>query len=179
MGQELSSFVRDADAAEELISSLSEAAAKAVTQDIAAYAKVWQDKTPEEKDEAALAATAWATRQSGHRVECPACKSQALVHGKPGGSVVRRLSEDEVEEKQSVIPASFECIACGLRIAGFSKLSACGLGDAFTSTSRYTPAEFFGLYSEDNLEEARSEGYEVGLEEGRGETSNFEPDWNE
>ena len=179
MGQELSSFVRDADAAEELISSLSEAAAKAVTQDIAAYAKVWQDKTPEEKDEAALAATAWATRQSGHRVECPACKSQALVHGKPGGSVVSRLSEDEVEEKQSVIPASFECIACGLRIGGFSKLSACGLGDAFTSTSRYTPAEFFGLYSEDNLEEARSEGYEVGLEEGRGETSNFEPDWNE
>jgi hypothetical protein len=179
MGQELSGFVRDADAAEALIISLGEAAAKAVNQDIAAYARVWQDKTDEEKDEASLAAINWATRQSGHRVECPACKSQALIHGTPSGSVIRRLSEDQVEEKQSVIPASFQCIACGLRIAGFSKLSACGLGDAFTSTSRYTPAEFFGLYSEDNLEEARSEGYVEGLEEGRGETSSFEPDWNE
>jgi len=179
MGQQLSDFVGDADAAEALIVSLSEAAAMAVTQDIAAYARVWQDKTAEEKDEASLAAMNWALRQSGHRVECPACKSHALIHGTPSGSVIRKLSDDLVEEKQRVIPASFECIACGLRIAGFSKLSACGLGDAFTSTSRYTPAEFFGLYSEDNLDEARNEGYEEGLEEGRGENSDFEPDWNE
>jgi hypothetical protein len=181
IGQDLSGFVRDADEAEVLIVSLSEAAAKSVNQDIAAYTKVWVDKTDEEKEEASLVAANWATRQAGHRVECPACNSQALIHGSPSGSVISRLSEDEdeVEEKQRVIPASFECIACGLRIAGFSKLSACGLGDPFTSTSRYTPAEFFGLYSEDKLEEARSEGYEEGLEKGRSETSSFEPDWNE
>jgi DNA-directed RNA polymerase subunit RPC12/RpoP len=181
IGKDLSGFVRDADEAEVLIVSLSEAAAKSVNQDIAAYTKVWVNKTDEEKEEASLVAANWATRQAGHRVECPACSSQALIHGSPSGSVIRKLSEDEdeVEEKQRVIPASFECIACGLRIAGFSKLSACGLGDPFTSTSRYTPAEFFGLYSEDKLEEARSEGYEEGLEEGRSETSSFEPDWNE
>lgn len=179
IGEELAGFVNDAGQAEALIVSLSEAAAKSVNQDIAAYTRVWADKTDEQKEEASLVAVNWATRQAGHRVECPACKSQALIHGSPSGSVIRRLSEYEVEEKQRVIPSSFECIACGLRIAGFSKLSACGLGDPFTSTSRYTPAEFFGLYSEDKLEEARSEGYEEGLEEGRSETSSFEPDWNE
>ena len=56
-----------------------------------------------------------------------------------------------------MLPSSFECIACGLRISGISKLSACGLGDAFTKTSKLSVAEFFGLYTEDELEEARAE----------------------
>ena len=54
-----------------------------------------------------------------------------------------------------MLPSAFECIACGLKISGLSKLSACGLGDAFTSTTRMTPAEYFGLYTEQDLEQAR------------------------
>ena len=60
-------------------------------------------------------------------------------------------------ERQTLSPSSFECIACGLRISGFSKLSACGLGNAFSAKSTYTAAEFFGLYTEDELEDARNE----------------------
>jgi hypothetical protein len=56
-----------------------------------------------------------------------------------------------------MLPSSFECTACGLRISGLSKLSACGLGDAYTAKSTYSAAEFFGLYTEDELEEARKE----------------------
>jgi hypothetical protein len=56
-----------------------------------------------------------------------------------------------------MLPSTFECIACGLRISGLSKLSACGLGDAFTAKSIYSAADFFGLYTEDELEEARGE----------------------
>ena len=55
----------------------------------------------------------------------------------------------------------------GLRIAGYSKLSACGPGDEFTAKSTFTAVEFFGLYTEDELEEARQEG------------PDFEPDFNE
>ena len=61
-------------------------------------------------------------------------------------------------QKQTMLPSSFECIACKLKISGFSKLAACGLGDAFTATSTFSPAEFFGLYTEQELEEARAEG---------------------
>jgi hypothetical protein len=48
-----------------------------------------------------------------------------------------------------------------------TRLSACGLGDAFTETSVYTAAEFFELYTEEDLEEARA-----GMPE-------YEPDFNE
>lgn len=68
-------------------------------------------------------------------------------------------------QKQMMLPSEFECVACGLKISGLSKLSACGLGDAFTSTSIMTPAEFFGLYTQQDLEEARAEGAEPQWEE--------------
>ena len=67
--------------------------------------------------------------------------------------------------KQTMLPSALKCIACGLKITGLSKLSACGLGDAFISTTTLTPAEFFGLYTEQDLAEARSSGGEPEWEE--------------
>jgi hypothetical protein len=64
-----------------------------------------------------------------------------------------------------MLPSAFECVACGLKIAGLSKLSACGLGDAFTATTTLTPAEYFGLYTEQDLDEARASGGEPEYEE--------------
>ena len=55
-----------------------------------------------------------------------------------------------------MLPTTFECIACGLHISGISKLSACGLGDAFMAKSTYSAAEFFGLGDEmGTVEEGR------------------------
>ena len=69
-----------------------------------------------------------------------------------------RVTDYEVEQRQTVLPFSFECIACGLRISGLSKLSVCGLGDAFTDKSTYSAAEFFELFTEDDIAQARAEG---------------------
>jgi len=77
------------------------------------------------------------------------------------------VGNDEVVQRQTMLPSAFECIACGLKIAGYSKLSACGLGDAFSEMTTYTAAEFFDLYTEDDLEEARNVRPE------------YEPDFNE
>ena len=79
----------------------------------------------------------------------------------------KRVVGDEVVQTQSQLPSSFECIACGLRITGFSKLSACGLGNAFTETSRYPVAEFFNLYTQDEMEDALNQVPE------------YEPDFND
>jgi hypothetical protein len=68
-----------------------------------------------------------------------------------------------------MLPSSFECVACNLKISGISKLSACGLGDAFTATSTFSASKFFGLYTEEELEEARKEGAEP----------QWEPDFND
>lgn len=157
MGKPLSGLVTDSATAQAMIDSLEDAAAKAVNQDIKAHAQVWLNKDNEERERASTQAEAWATRQTGHRVVCPACSSPALVNGTPSGPVATKVEDEDVVQRQTVLPASFECIACGLRISGLSKLSACGLGDAFTAKSTYSAAEFFGLYTEDDLEAARGE----------------------
>ncbi|MDC0833287.1 hypothetical protein POG22_09750 [Geitlerinema sp. CS-897] len=167
MDKSLSDFVKDSDQANSMIESLKDAAAKAVRQDINAHAKVWNNKSAEDRQEAISQANAWATRQSGHRVECPACKSPSLLQGSPSGKVSTKIVENEVIQQQSMLPSSFECIACRLKISGFSKLSSCGLGDAFSATTTYTPAEFFELYTEEDLEKR--------LED----VSDYEPDFNE
>jgi hypothetical protein len=160
MGKELKDFVADAAGAQAMIDSREDAAAKAVQQDISAHAKVWSNKNDEEREAALAQATAWATRQTGHRAKCPSCGSPALVQGTPSGAVATTIADDDVVQRQAVLPSMFECIACGLRISGLSKLVAAGLGDAFTEKSTYTAAEFFGLYTEDELAEARQEGPE-------------------
>lgn len=143
--------------AENMIDSLQDKAAKAVQQDIAAHARVWSSHTEEERQDAMAKAIQWARPQVGHRVLCPACNSQALINGSPSGSVSTTLTKDSVEERQGVIPASFQCIACGMKIVGHSKLAACGLGDAFTMTKISSAADFFGLYTEEEFQEARDE----------------------
>ena len=50
----------------------------------------------------------------------------------------------------------FRCIACGLRIEGIAKLSALDLGDLYTHTRTSTIADYFDLYTEEELEEARN-----------------------
>ena len=46
-------------------------------------------------------------------------------------------------QRQTMLPSSFECLACKLKISGISKLSACGLGDAFTATSTFLCRNLF------------------------------------
>ena len=157
MERDLSSFVSDPETAEAMIASLEDTAAEAVKGDIKAHSQVWSNMDEEERQKACTQATAWATRQAGHRVDCPACNSQALVRGNPSGIVTTSVDNDDVVQRQAMLPSTFECIACGLRVLGLSKLSACGLGNAFIATSTYSAAEFFDLYTEDELEEARNQ----------------------
>ena len=157
MGKALGDIFRDPKSAEEMIAMLEDTAAKAVKQDINAHRQVWQNKTDEERTVAMAQAVASATRPKGHRANCPACGSAALIHGAPQGPVSTQMDEDMITQRQTMLPSSFECSACGLRISGLSKLSACGLGDAFTATHSFTPAEFFGLHTEEELEEARAQ----------------------
>lgn len=170
MGKSLDDFVSHPKQVRDQIDSLEDAAAKAVTQDIHAHAKVWSNKDQSEKDISLLQAQTWSTRHAGHRVECPSCKSPALLQGSSTGPVSTELDDDEVLQKQTMLPVIFECIACGLKISGFSKLSACGLGDAFSETTIYTAAEFFDLYTEEELDQARKEAERM---------DRYEPDFNE
>jgi len=158
MCKDLSSLFSDTAAVEGMISALDDAAAKAVLQDVSAHKLVWLTRLEEERTKAAAQASVLADRQIGHRVKCPSCESTALLQGNPVGPVTTEVDDYEVIQKQKVVPGLFACSACGLRIIGYSKLMACGLADSYTATTTSSAADFFGLYSESDLERAREEG---------------------
>jgi hypothetical protein len=165
MGKSLGDLFDDPKAAEHMIASLQDSAAKAVAKDVEAQKQLWQKKNSVQREASLAQAVAWATRHAGHRVTCPACGSPALVRGSGQGVVTTEIGEDMIVQRQTMLPSSFECVACGLKISGFSKLSACGLGDAFTATSTSAAAEFFGLHTEEELAEAQA--------------TSLEPEWEE
>lgn len=135
----------EAKAAETLIESLRDETAKSVQANINAHKTVWESKSKDEQEQLQKQAAMLATRKTGHRVNCPACQSTGLVHGTPIGAANTSLEDDLIIERQSMLPSQFECSACELKIAGYSRLNACGLGDNFTATSRYDVAEYFDL----------------------------------
>jgi hypothetical protein len=145
MGISLEDFVGadEAATAEKLISAAADEKAKAVQGDVEAHKKVWLAKGADERQKLAQAAVAWATRQAGHRVNCPACASQSLVVGEPISAPNQKLENDTIIETQDYLPSQFECIACGLKILGLSRLNAVDLGDRYTKTQSYDAAEYY------------------------------------
>lgn len=160
MGMNLREFVgkEEAKVALKLMTAAADESAKAVKGDVAAHNKVWLAK--DAKEQAALSGTAkvWAMRQVGHRVDCPACGSTALVMGEPISSPSQKLDGGEITETQEYLPNHFECVACSLKISGLSRLTAVGLADRYKKTQIYDAAEFYAPqddfyeYEEDNNE---------------------------
>lgn len=145
MEEELALLVGDKESmvASELISASRDESAKAVAKAISAHKTVWESKDCDEQEKLKRQASVWATRQAGHRVSCPACANEALVVGNPISEPIRKLDGDLIIEAQEYLPSKFECVACQLKIAGLSQLSACGLGATYKSTSTYDAAEYY------------------------------------
>ena len=160
MDMSLADFIGKAQAkvAVKLMAAAADDSAKAVLGDLDAHKKVWAAKSNEERATLGQSAAVWATRHAGHRVVCPACASQALVAGEPVTSPVQKLDDGEITETQEYLPNRFECIACGLKIGGLSRLAVVGLGDRYKKTQVYDAAEYYAPqddyagYEEDNNE---------------------------
>ncbi len=148
----------EAALAEKLIVALRDESAKAVQKSISARKTVWETNDETERKNLIQKATVWATKHHGHRVTCPACASEALVIGTAAAAPVKRLEGDLIVEVQDHLPAKFECVACGLKIAGLSQLTACGLGATYMSTSTYDAADYYA--PEDQHEEFEGDNNE-------------------
>ena len=131
-----------------MIKSLKDETSSSIKDLIKEYEKKWNQKTPEEKEISTIQANTHASRHFGHRVQCPSCKNKALLQGTAIGEPKKQYDDNEIVERQTMMPSSFECFACGLKISGYSKLQACNLGGTYTSTSHYEPAEYFDLQPE-------------------------------
>lgn len=135
----------EATTAKILIESHKDGTKKSVLGVIEKYKNDWNAKSSDEQEILRQQAKISSTRQTGHRVTCPSCNCQALLHGKAIGSPNEKIDDNLIIVKHDMLPTSFECIACGLKIASYPKLSACGLGDTFVSTTQYEPTEYFDI----------------------------------
>lgn len=160
MGMTLEDFIGtdEAKAAQKMIAAAADESAKAVKGDVDAHKKVWLAKPANERKTLGDQALVWANRANGHRVTCPACGSQALVIGEPVSTPTQKLIEGEIIETQEYLPSHFQCVACGLKISGLSRLAAVEIGDRYKKTVRYDAAEYYAPqdeyegYEEDNNE---------------------------
>jgi hypothetical protein len=160
MGYELEEFVgKDEDAvATKLIAAARDETAKSVKGDVNAHQKVWNAKPDGERKKLSISASAWAIKQMGHRVKCPACASDALIYGEPAAAPHKKIEDDEITETQEHLPTQFECIACGLKISGLSRLNAIDLGARYKKTQVYDAGEYYAPeddyqgFEEDNNE---------------------------
>lgn len=160
MGMTLEDFVgvEEAKVARKLIAAAADDSAKAVKGDVEAHRKVWLAKDEKERAKQSSQAAVVVTRFDGHRVQCPACGSPALVFGEPVSAPVQRLKDGQITETQEYLPSKFGCVACRLRISGLSRLAAIGLSDRYRKTQVYDAAEYYAPeddysgYDEDNNE---------------------------
>ena len=153
IGSSLEEFLGDNEfvVAQKLIDAAADDTAKAVSGTIKSHQTVWSAKEEEERTQLARQASLWAIKHVGHRVQCPACGSIAIVTGEAISTPDMTLQDDVITERQQYLPSRFECIACGMKITGLSHLSAGGLGDAYTRTQMYDATEYYA--PEDEMQE--------------------------
>lgn len=139
----------EATAAKIMINGLKSKAAKAVKKTIAHKQKDWDRLPKADRDALTKQAVLLATRNKGHIVTCPACKSKSIVKGTPSSVPTVSVADDLVIVKTPMLPIHFECTACKLKILGYAKLSACGLGGVYTSTAFFDAIEYYGKPTEE------------------------------
>lgn len=144
-GEDLASlFGKDeASVARQMIAAADDKSAKAVMKSVQAHVTVWKAKDQSEQQQLRAKAEVWASRHDGHRVDCPACMSSGVLIGSPISAPIQSINGDEISETQQYLPERFECIACGLRVGGFSQLNAIGLGDTYKATFTYDAADYY------------------------------------
>lgn len=120
---------------------------------IAAHSKVFDGKDAEKKEELKETAQKNGDRLSyrgHHRVECPSCKCTATVFGEPYGNQNVENNEDEIIVRQSILPTKFHCIACELKLSGYSSLKAANIGNHYTRRNTYSPQDFYDMINPDD-----------------------------
>ena len=120
---------------------------------IAAHSKVFDWKDAEKKEELKEAAKKNGDRLSYrgyHRVECPSCKCTATVFGEPYGKQNVENNEDEIIVRQSILPTKFQCIACELKLSGYSSLKAANIGNHYTRRNTYSPEDYYDMINPDD-----------------------------
>lgn len=111
MGMTLQDFVGNDEAkvAKKLINAAADGNAKAVKGEVEAHKKVWLSKGEKERTTLGAQSAVWATRQTGHRVDCPAVPPRpwspaSPSRPRPRGSMSTRSTRSQ--RRKNICPTS-------------------------------------------------------------------------
>lgn len=163
MGESLVSFLgkERAAEAETLISESDTRIKKEVMDRISARRKIYEEDMAADKDKidkliiGSKFEVLSKTHQGHHQVVCPCCGNAATIFGKESSSSHEEVQEDVVIVRKDVIPNSFSCQVCGLKLSSYAELQAANLPLHYTNTYTYDPIEYFGI----DVDEIVASGY--------------------
>jgi hypothetical protein len=117
-------------------------AAKAVYRELPTEERLRREARWSERREEVLKAN------SAHReTKCPACGSSAIMSGNrvSRGPVRIDESSNKIEREVRILPTTFRCPHCQLKLDGFQEMRQAGLGTVYTVIEEEDPVEFFGI----------------------------------
>lgn len=158
-GKTLEDFLggEEAKAANVMLAAIADETAKSVKQIINAHESVWKQKDPGEQKTLAISALAHAQPWRGHVIECPSCKSAALLNGEEITQQPATLEGDQLVVRSVILPTELTCTACGLKIKGHNQVYAAGHGSQFTNTVRMDAVEYYANEDTSDGEEYNNE----------------------
>lgn len=80
----------------------------------------------------------------GLTATCPACGAEGCLDGEDVSVSETRLEDDLLRWEQVVLPTKFECLACELRLEGYERVEAAGLGGHRTREHWDDPVDYYG-----------------------------------
>jgi hypothetical protein len=122
---------------------------------IASHKKVFDNKEEKERirlNEEAQKNSEKLASKGHHRIKCPACECTATILGDPFGKDNIEHRDGEIIVKQSILPTKFDCIACELKLKGYSALSAAGIGNYYTRRTTYSPEDYYDMINPDDYD---------------------------
>jgi hypothetical protein len=144
----------EAKAASEILTENQKEVKKSVEKSIASHREVFAEKSADDRKKAAAEAAKLGEKLAmlqHHRVTCPACKCVATVQGRPFGKEHISNKDDMIVVRQAVVPTSFACSACELKLEGYAQLDAAGLGGHYQRKTTFSPEEYYGLINPDDI----------------------------
>jgi len=112
MGYELEEFVGEDEqaVANKLISALKDETAKSVKGDVSAHQKVWSAKLEDERSKLSLSASAWAIKQTGHRVSARLARAMRSLKASRWPLPIKQSKRTRLQKRRSICPPNLSVL---------------------------------------------------------------------
>lgn len=77
--------------------------------------------------------------------KCPACDAIGVLRGEVVKYLEPKATADTIEERAIVMPASFTCVCCGLKLPSHQHVFHVGMGDQYTESNHVDPKDYYGI----------------------------------